>query len=97
MGGPFVGLVPTAMTVVALAVTLGVYEQHLRSEPRDAATLRLVRQLGLFNVAVANVLVASLVMTIMGAPSTTILTSLLCGLSSTISVATVRFDAQRIS
>jgi hypothetical protein len=86
-------ILPTAMTLATLALTLGVFQQHLRAEPCDADTLRFVRGLGLLNVLLVNVVAATFVLLDLGLDTTTVITSVAYGLIATTSVSTLRFDA----
>ena len=84
--------VPIGMTVIAVALTLGVYQQYLQQERRDVYILMVVRELALVNVVGINILVGTLIMLSLGGLSGSSLThSLLCGLVSTMTLSSITF------
>ena len=90
-------LLPAGMTLIAVTITLGIYEKHLRSEPRGADLLRFVRQLGLCNVVVANIVVAVLVLLCVGSSALTVVTAVICGLAGSGAVSSLSFRAEPVT
>ena len=87
-------LLPAVMTLIAVTITVGSYEEHLRSEPRDADTLRFVLQLGLCNVVVANIVACGLILLCVGSSALTVVTAVICGLAGSGTVSSLSFQAQ---
>jgi hypothetical protein len=81
----------------AVMINLGVYEKHLRSEPRDADTLRSVRRLGLGNVVVGNIVVAVLILLCVGSSALTVVTALVCGLVGSGAVSSLSFRSEPVT